>query len=89
MGKHRDEEMSGKRGDGGALGPDEGTPRKKRAEEIANPTGGAGAGHDGGGLGPDEGTPRSDAGDGKHAEFGDGAHKHSNHMPTTGDQPNC
>lgn len=76
MGKHRDDgEMSTKaaKGDGGALGPDEGTPRKKRA--------------DGGALGPDEGTARSDAA--PHGEFGGGKHAHSNHMPGTTDSPNC
>jgi hypothetical protein len=89
MGKHRDDEgeMSSKRGDGGALGPDEGTPRKKRSEGS----------HDGGALGPDEGTARGEYADGhdghvsseKHAheEHGGGAHEHSNHMPGTTDQP--
>jgi len=61
MNKHRDDDggdMSSKRGgDGGALGPDEGTPRKERSG-------------DDGALGPDQGMPRSDAhaehGGGKH-----------------------
>lgn len=84
MGKHRDDEMSSKvdnfekakKSDGGALGPDEGTPRKERAG-------------DGGALGADEGTPRSEPQTGAHAEFGGGKHAHSNHMPGTTDAPNC
>jgi hypothetical protein len=84
MGKHRDDEMSTKseegarKGDGGALGPDQGTPRKKRSG-------------DGGALGPDEGTARADdpAQKGAHAEFGGGKHEHSNHMPGTKDTPNA
>ncbi len=82
MGKHRDDgEMSKKseehekssKSDGGALGPDEGTPRNKRAG-------------DDGAVGADQGMPRStDA----HAEFGGGKHEHSNHMPGTKDAPNC
>lgn len=86
MGKHRDDgEMSHKKSeehekaaksDGGALGPDEGTPRKKRAG-------------DDGALGADQGMPRSEAGGAAHAEFGGGKHEHSNHMPGTKDSPNC
>lgn len=99
MGKHRDDgEMShkshaehtkSKKSDGGALGPDEGMPRNKRADPVHDPLGDAS--HDAGALGPDEGTPRSDAGSPsthEHPEF-DPTHKHSNHMPTSGDQPNC
>lgn len=99
MGKHRDDgEMShkshaehekshksGASNDGGALGPDEGTPRKKRSDIEAPKAGGG----DGGALGPDEGTARADAPQGKHAEFGHGKHEHSPHMPGQADEPNC
>ena len=95
MGKHRDDgemshkssdhEKSHKKSDDGALGPDEGTPRK-RMEAVSDPTGSAS--HDSGALGADEGTSRADPQPGAHAEFGGGKHEHSPHMPGQKDQPN-
>lgn len=87
MSTTRDDAMShtkAKKSDGGALGPDQGTPRK-RADVVAPKAGGG----DGGALGPDQGTPRSFASEqtGAHAEFGGGKHEHSPHMPTSGDSP--
>lgn len=93
MSKHRDDdggEMShtkSAKSDGGALGPDQGTPRNKRMEEVSNPTGVGD--HDGGALGPDQGTSRADPQPGAHAEFGGGKHEHSPHMPGTQHEPNC
>jgi len=88
---HADHEKSHKKsGDAGALGPDQGMPRNKRADPMHDPLGDAS--HDAGALGPDQGTPRSDAGSPtthEHPEFDGGAHEHSPHMPGTAHEPNC